>query len=215
MPWRRLRSSVTGLVVAALAVVTAGLVAAPGAHAHDYLVGSTPEQGATLTTPPSEVVLEFNTSIGQQFAQVAVVGQDGSTYQSGDPVVAGATVTQALDALPDAGDVTISYRVVSSDGHPIGGTVPFTIAAGGDPAVDEQTTPTDDTAPTGDNTTSDETAPTGDDTTSDDTTTTGATSSEQAGVSPLVWVAAGALALALAVGAMTLSRRRPRTSADA
>lgn len=215
MPWRRLRSSVPGLVVAGLAVVAAGLVAAPGAHAHDYLVGSSPEQGATVTTPPSEVVLEFNTSIGQQFAQVAVVGQDGSTYQSGDPVVDGATVTQTVDALPDAGDVTISYRVVSSDGHPIGGTVPFTIAAGGDAAAGEQTTPTDDTAPAGDESTSDETAATGATTTSDDTVTTRAASSEQDGVSPLVWVAAAALALALAVGAMAMSRRRSRTSADA
>lgn len=212
MPWPRLRCSVAARVAAALAVVTLGLVGAPWAYAHDYLVGSSPEQGTTVATPPSEVVLEFNTSIGQQFAQVAVVGEDGSTYQSGAPVVDGATVTQAVDGLPDSGGVTISYRVVSSDGHPIGGTVPFTIAAAGNASADDQASTSDDD----EQTSSDDTSPTAEDTTtSDATVSTGSASTEQDGVSPLVWVAAGALAVALAAGALALSRRRSRTSVDA
>jgi methionine-rich copper-binding protein CopC len=200
------------LAATALAVVTLGLVSAPGAHAHDYLVGSTPEQGTTVATPPNEVVLEFNTSIGQQFAQVAVVGQDGATFQSGAPVVDGATVTQAVDGLPDAGDVTISYRVVSSDGHPIGGTVPFTIAAGDDTTSGEQASTADQGEQPSSN---DDPAPATDDTASDATVSTGASSTGQDGVSPIVWVAAGALALALATGSLALSRRRSRTAVDA
>ncbi len=165
------------------------LVGVPGAQAHDYLVGSTPDQGSTVTTPPSEVVLEFNTSVGQQFAQVAVVGRDGSTYQSGDPVVDGSTVTQAVEGLPDAGAVTISYRVVSSDGHPIGGTVPFTIAGSTDATADGQATPTPDTGALG--------------------------SPDDEVITPVVWVAAGIVAFALAAGAVVLSRGRSRNSVDA
>ena len=115
-----------GVLVALLSVLA---LAAP-AQAHDYLVSSTPESGATVSDSPPQVSLEFNTSIGQQFAQVAVVGPDGTTYQDGTPLVDGPSVTQAVTALPAGIEVTVSYRVVSSDGHPIGGTVPFTIAAG-------------------------------------------------------------------------------------
>jgi methionine-rich copper-binding protein CopC len=116
------------LLGALLALLTTLALAAP-AQAHDYLVSSTPESGTTLSEPPQQVSLQFNTSIGQQFAQVAVVGPDGTTYQDGDPVVDGDSVTQAVSGLPAGTAITVSYRVVSSDGHPIGGTVPFTIAA--------------------------------------------------------------------------------------
>jgi methionine-rich copper-binding protein CopC len=112
------------------------LVAAP-ARAHDYLVGSIPEQGATLDSAPEQVALEFNTSIGERFAQVAVMGSDGTAFAAGDPVVDGAVVTQAVQDIPAGTGVTISYRVVSSDGHPIGGTVAFAVAGtDGAPAQD-------------------------------------------------------------------------------
>jgi copper resistance protein C len=116
-----------------MALLTTLALAAP-AQAHDYLVSSTPESGATVSEPPQQVSLQFNTAIGQQFAQVAVVGPDGTTYEDGTPLVDGASITQAVAGLPAGIDVTVSYRVVSSDGHPIGGTVPFTITA---PAADE------------------------------------------------------------------------------
>jgi methionine-rich copper-binding protein CopC len=202
MPWRRVRSSVPGLVGTAVAALALTILAAPGATAHDYLVGSTPEQGATVPTSPSEVVLEFNTSIGQQFAQVAVVGPDGTPYQDGDPVVDGARVTQAVDGLPD-GDITVSYRVVSSDGHPIGGTVPFTIATTAETGASDQgtgeTSPASEVGTTGTDTSAE---------TTDSTTAPASTASADTAVDPLVWLAAGALALALAVVATVLTRRR-------
>ncbi len=117
------------LLAGVLVALLSALALATPAQAHDYLVSSTPESGATVSDPPQQVSLEFNTTIGQQFAQVAVVGPDGTTYQDGAPLVDGPSVTQAVTALPAGVEVTVSYRVVSSDGHPIGGTVPFTIAA--------------------------------------------------------------------------------------
>ncbi len=140
------RASFRGLGLALLLLL--GMLVVPPAQAHDYLVSSSPDQGATIDSPPGQVSLEFNTSIGQQFAQVAVVGPDGATYQQRDPVVDGATVTQAVAPIPAGESVTISYRVVSSDGHPIGGTVAFTVAeqAGGtspdDAAASSGPTPT-------------------------------------------------------------------------
>lgn len=121
---RRAGPLLLGVLVALLAAVA---LATP-VQAHDFLVSSTPESGATVSEPPDQVSLEFNTSIGERFAQVAVVGPDGTTYQVGDPVVEGAVVTQAVADIPAGIEVNLSYRVVSSDGHPVGGTVPFTIA---------------------------------------------------------------------------------------
>ena len=202
------------LLATALAALASVVLVRPAA-AHDYLVGSVPEQGTTVETAPSEVALEFNTSIGEQFAQVAVIDDAGTTYQVGEPVVDGPTVTQAVDGLQPGTAVTISYRVVSSDGHPIGGTVPFTVSevAGGEappptptpePVAGETGVETDgETATTADTTES---------TSADSTTETAATSnSDSATVSPAVWVAAVAVAVLLAWSALTLSRRRSRT----
>ena len=182
------------LLATALAALASVVLVRPAA-AHDYLVGSVPEQGTTVETAPSEVALEFNTSIGEQFAQVAVIDDAGTTYQVGEPVVDGPTVTQAVDGLQPGTAVTISYRVVSSDGHPIGGTVPFTVSEmAGDAAPPP--TPTPEPA-AGD--------------TADSTTETAATSnSDSATVSPVVWVASVAVAVLLAGSALALSRRRSR-----
>ena len=159
------------------------------APAHDYLVSSRPDADAELSSPPDEVSLEFNTSIGERFAQVAVVAADGQTYHVGDPVVDGPTVTQAVADLPPTGEVTISYRVVSSDGHPIGGTVGFTVAAAEAEAdLDAEAGADSDTA----------------DPVS--TTSTSSSSSSSGGVSPLVWLALAGAAL-LAAGGFAVARR--------
>lgn len=193
------------VLVAMILSGLAGVGLVGPAAAHDYLIGSVPEQGETVQAPPTEVSLEFNTSIGERFAQVAVVDDAGTTFQVGEPVVDGATLTQAVDGLQAGMAVTISYRVVSSDGHPIGGTVPFAVAAAaGETAADGEAAAATDPTPA-----TDTTPPT----TTDSTTETAATSSEDSStVSPVVWVAAAAVAVLLAVGALTLGRRRARAS---
>ena len=47
----------------------------------------------------------------------------------GDLELAGNTVYQPLKTVIDAGDYTITYKVVSADGHPISGSVKFTGSA--------------------------------------------------------------------------------------
>ncbi len=191
-------------LVALLAATTLTALAAVAlvrpASAHDYLIGSVPEQGTTVEAAPTEVTLEFNTSIGEQFAQVAVVDEAGATFQVGEPVVDGPSLTQAVDGLQPGMAVTISYRVVSSDGHPIGGTVPFAIAAGADQDAPRPTPaqePATDTATT----------------TTDSTTEAAVSSSEQSStISPAIWVAAAAVAALLAGAALVLSRRRSRAT---
>lgn len=121
-PQRR-RAAGVAAFVGVLAVGTAS-----SAAAHTELVGSTPPDGATMETPPAEVVLEFSQPVQTQFAQVAVLDEADGHHEQGEPQVVGATVTQDVEELAP-GTHRISYRVGSDDGHPVTGTLTFTIAA--------------------------------------------------------------------------------------
>lgn len=134
---RSLRRLIGVAALAAAPVAGLALYAAPAAVAHDQLVSSTPADGATVDAPLTAVELMFSNAISTEFAQVAVTDADGAEHQDGDPEVVGDTLTQAVRELPD-GAYTIAWRVVSSDGHPISGTIAFTVAGAG-PAVPAET----------------------------------------------------------------------------
>lgn len=127
-PWRTL------LVLVALAALTG--VSSPAA-AHDTLVGSDPADGTVLGSAPTQIVLTFSGDQLALGAAVTVTGPDGASATAGDPVVAGPTVTQALAADLAPGAYTAQWRSVSGDGHPIEGTVAFTVEAVPTPAPSE------------------------------------------------------------------------------
>lgn len=108
------------------ALVVLGSMGAASAHA--ALVSSDPEDGATLATAPAEVSFEFNENIGN--ANLALVAPDGSSVAMADVQAVDDTVTGAPDDVDQAGIYTLSYRVVSADGHPIQGSVEYTVEAG-------------------------------------------------------------------------------------
>lgn len=127
------RNALAGAVVALAAVLA---VASPAA-AHDELVGSSPAAGADLTEAPAEVTLTYSAAIMAEGATVAVFDASGRNWAEGDPVIDTNTLTAPLaDGLPAAGYV-VEWRVVSSDGHPISGTVPFTVGGGAPIASDD------------------------------------------------------------------------------
>ena len=115
----RLRTAAT--VVIALLLI-AGLVAP--AFAHAQLLASDPADGAALPTT-DRVVLTFNEDINPDFVQVVVSGPDGDLTLVG-ATVEGALVTQPMTPT-SSGDHTLTYRVVSADGHPISGRIGFTL----------------------------------------------------------------------------------------
>jgi methionine-rich copper-binding protein CopC len=126
---------------AALAGAAVCLAAALPALAHTELIGSSPADGATLTTPPAEVLLEFSEPVQAEFGQVAVLDDADLHHEQGNPKIVGAKVTQGVDEL-SAGTYRISYRVGSADGHPITGTLAFTVTAEIIPPDAAPTTPT-------------------------------------------------------------------------
>lgn len=117
---------------AALLVVTAALALLAGAGlaaAHDALVGSDPSDGASLATAPAQVRLTFTEA--PQAAVATVTGPGGSRWEARPAEVLGSEVTVPLRPLGPAGVYTVGYRVVSSDGHPLTGTVRFILTQPG------------------------------------------------------------------------------------
>ncbi|MFS0700295.1 copper resistance CopC family protein [Cellulomonas sp. 179-A 4D5 NHS] len=152
---RTLALSLTSVAALLVAVV---LAAAPAA-AHTGLVSSNPAAGAALTEVPATVTLTFSQEISEQFA-TAALSVDGATGSEVPLTVQGAQAVLDTTAVPDlpvtpgqANAWQVLYRVVSPDGHPISGTVDFTVTppAPPTPVTTEPTSPT--TAPSPETTT--------------------------------------------------------------
>jgi copper resistance protein C len=95
------------------------------AYAHDELQSSNPADGATLATPPTQVVLTFEEAPVDLGLQVVVTSPDGSA-SAGSPRIEGATVVQDVQPSAPAGRYTVEWRVTSDDGHPVSGRFAFT-----------------------------------------------------------------------------------------
>lgn len=117
----------------ALTVLTALslLLGSAPAWAHTELESSTPAADAAVPTAPSTVALTFSEDVPANLATITVTGPDGQRYEAGKPTASGPTLTAALRPLGPAGAYTIDYRVVSDDGHPVSGAVPFTLSTPG------------------------------------------------------------------------------------
>lgn len=120
----RARSAVA--VAFGLAVAVPLLMASPAA-AHDDLLGSSPAVNESFATAPEEVSLSFSDEVLMLGAKVLVVGDDDTDWASGEAVLDGTDVSAKVQpGMPD-GAYEVRWRVVSSDGHPIAGVIPFTV----------------------------------------------------------------------------------------
>lgn len=122
------RRFAVGMAVAAVAV----FATAVPASAHDSLVHSTPEADESLATAPESITLTYSGELlvlgdSTQGAVVLVIDESGRDWATGDVEVSGNTVTATVEpGMLDAG-YQVRWQVVSEDGHPISGIVPFTI----------------------------------------------------------------------------------------
>lgn len=108
------------------------LTGAPAASAHAQLVGSSPQDGSSVSTAPRVVTLEFNEAVDPAFVEFTVLGPDRSSrWENGSAVASGSTVTAGLRPLGPSGTYLIKYRVLSADGHPVSGTVRFRMSTEG------------------------------------------------------------------------------------
>lgn len=123
----RFRTRLRTLLLAVALAGTSVLVTALPAAAHDELLGSTPASGEALTDAPAEVTLTFSAEVLTIGAAVIVADGADRDWVADAPVVRDGTVTVSLDPQLPIGGYEIRWRVVSQDGHPISGIIPFTV----------------------------------------------------------------------------------------
>lgn len=114
-------------------VVLSGLAAlllwvpAPPAAAHEELLSSDPSESGLLEALPSRAVLTFSGAVAEVH-EITVTGPDGSVA-NGAATAVGAEVRQNLWAGSD-GAYTLTYDVLSADGHEIAGEIRFEVGDG-------------------------------------------------------------------------------------
>ncbi|MGE5537318.1 MAG: copper resistance CopC/CopD family protein [Gemmatimonas sp.] len=109
------------MTVALMATISAS------AQAHAVLLGSIPADGATLTSAPDQVTLTFNEPVTP--IMLRLIGEDGGPRDLPFSTIDSGIVGQLPEGLPDGGYI-VSYRIISLDSHPVGGSFVFTVGAG-------------------------------------------------------------------------------------
>lgn len=195
------RLSLAGLVAAA-----AVLVVASPALAHNFYVSSTPSENEVLTTLPDEFIVTTNDDLldlggaGGGFV-MQVTDSDGLYYGDGCVTVSGPSVSMAA-ALGASGDYTLTWQVISADGHTVAGEIPFRW----EPATDATASAGAASPPT----CGEAASPGGE----PDTVSTAGPVPDAAGssVSDALWIGGAVVAVAIAIVATLLLLRRKPTA---
>ncbi|MCP4740913.1 MAG: hypothetical protein GY871_01605, partial [Actinomycetales bacterium] len=121
----------------ALAATTAmvfllSVLMAPTASAHADLQVSTPEDGESLEIAPEEIRLTFSEELFEELVEMSILDATGDLYSTIEVEQTPPPGTDVIFPWPTQappGEYSIAYRVVSSDGHPVTGTISFSYAA--------------------------------------------------------------------------------------
>src|SRR5581483_6559199 len=112
---------------AALAILWLAICSATPAFAHASLAASEPRDGAVLTQAPKRVALHFNEKVtagAVHLIDAAGKLRDDAAVDARDEAI----VVAVPPDLPQ-GTSIVSYRVISADGHPVAGSITFSVGA--------------------------------------------------------------------------------------
>lgn len=110
------------------AALAAVLLLPAAARAHSELRGSEPADGARLAAPPAELVLRFNERV--QLTALTLRDAAGRETRVALPRDTTPRAEERLAAPTLApGPWRLEWRAISADGHPVRGTVRFTVEA--------------------------------------------------------------------------------------
>jgi copper transport protein len=112
-------------LLAALATLLLVVGFATGVSAHAALVAVEPASGSMLAGAPKAVELRFNEAVTPGAIQLI----DGAGRARNDVRVSASGETISVAMPPDLpqGTAVVSYRVISQDGHPVAGSMIFSI----------------------------------------------------------------------------------------
>lgn len=183
--------------VGAAAAVVLVMTSVVPASAHDDLLSSTPSADERLDVSPSSVALEFSAELMDVGALIMVADADGRDWTAAEATVEATTVSAPFAEELPVGGYEVRWRVVSSDGHPISGVIPFTV---GDAEPLQRAIPGDgETTPSNASSAPEQ---------------EGQNTQENEGVLRVVLIGAGGAAVAIAALAVFSFFRRRRSAGD-
>ena len=101
------------------------------AFAHGEITQSTPVADSNVLSAPKEVSIEFDgklQTIGNAVVNlITVTDNQGQVISSPTSVVEGNKISTKLQLTDITGLVSVHYRIVSEDGHPVEGDYSFTV----------------------------------------------------------------------------------------
>jgi methionine-rich copper-binding protein CopC len=115
-----------------LVLAIASLFAFPiAAFAHGEMVQATPAVDSNVLTAPTEVSIEFDGKLqiigNTNVNSIEVTDNQGQLISSPTSVVEGNKISTKLQLTDITGLVSVRYRIVSEDGHPVEGDYSFTV----------------------------------------------------------------------------------------
>lgn len=120
----RLRTTLTA------AAVFATLLVSQQALAHAHLALATPADNSVVSDSPQAIVLTFTEGVEAGFSGASVKGPEGKTVETGKATVDSANakvLNIPVESTLTAGDYSVSWHVLSVDGHKTKGTYRFTV----------------------------------------------------------------------------------------
>jgi len=118
-------------ILVLFAAVLLSLSSTSLAFAHGDVVSSSPAADSTLIAAPTKISIEFDgklQSIGNaQVNSITVTDNHGQIISNPQSVVDGTKISNRLLLTDVTGLVSVHYRIVSEDGHPVEGDYSFTV----------------------------------------------------------------------------------------
>jgi methionine-rich copper-binding protein CopC len=101
------------------------------AFAHGEMVQAVPAADSNVLTAPAEVSIEFDGKLqiigNTQVNSIEVSDNHGQLISSPKSIVEGNKISTKLQLTDITGLVSVHYRIVSEDGHPVEGDYSFTV----------------------------------------------------------------------------------------
>jgi copper transport protein len=125
-------------LIVGLATLLAVLCFATGASAHASLVATEPGDGSVLAATPKTIQLRFNESVMP--AVISLIDAEGKTRDDATVRAIDQTIVITPPLSLPRGTQVVSYRVISQDGHPVSGSLVFSIGTPTGTAVAPEST---------------------------------------------------------------------------
>jgi len=127
MKLRKFSLSLIGLLcLLCLLCLSVSLHPAKG-FAHSTLINAVPAESSSLSASPPQIILTFNERLEKELYAIKVMDTNDKSVTANKAVMSldQTKVMLSLPALPK-GTYTVSYKIISADGHPVGGSYVFT-----------------------------------------------------------------------------------------